>query len=159
MAASVEGITLPSNLTDSVGNMTNKEIGDILTSGFEKNQLIWEQINKSLADKRMQIVNQKKQDEILEQLRINYDFEKGQERTKLGKVRESISITWEKLLKSKWFERASDSFKKMLGFLGAINVTPGPFTIFRKKVFNDLSGTLRLCRLCLLHCVSIYPQA
>lgn len=29
-------------------------------------------------------------------------------------------------------------FKKMLGFLGAINVTPGPLTIFRKKVFNDL---------------------
>jgi cellulose synthase/poly-beta-1,6-N-acetylglucosamine synthase-like glycosyltransferase len=29
-------------------------------------------------------------------------------------------------------------FKKMLGFLGAINVTPGPFTIFRKKVFDDL---------------------
>jgi cellulose synthase/poly-beta-1,6-N-acetylglucosamine synthase-like glycosyltransferase len=28
--------------------------------------------------------------------------------------------------------------KKMLGFLGAINVTPGPFTIFRKKVFDDL---------------------
>jgi len=28
--------------------------------------------------------------------------------------------------------------KKMLGFLGAINVTPGPLTIFRKKVFNDL---------------------
>lgn len=29
-------------------------------------------------------------------------------------------------------------FKKMLSFLGAINVTPGPLTIFRKKVFNDL---------------------
>ncbi len=29
-------------------------------------------------------------------------------------------------------------FKKMLGFLGAINVTPGPLTIFRKRVFNDL---------------------
>src|SRR3990167_7219440 len=29
-------------------------------------------------------------------------------------------------------------FKKMLSFLGAINVTPGPFTIFRKKVFDDL---------------------
>ena len=29
-------------------------------------------------------------------------------------------------------------FKKMLGFLGAINVTPGPLTIFRKKVFGDL---------------------
>ncbi len=29
-------------------------------------------------------------------------------------------------------------FKKMLGFLGAINVTPGPFTIFRKKVFDEL---------------------
>ncbi|MES2315556.1 MAG: glycosyltransferase family 2 protein [Patescibacteria group bacterium] len=29
-------------------------------------------------------------------------------------------------------------FKKMLGFLGAINVTPGPFTIFKKKVFDDL---------------------
>lgn len=29
-------------------------------------------------------------------------------------------------------------FKKMLGFLGAINVTPGPFTIFRKKVFDNL---------------------
>lgn len=29
-------------------------------------------------------------------------------------------------------------FKKMLCFLGAINVTPGPLTIFRKKVFNDL---------------------
>ncbi|MFA6520603.1 MAG: glycosyltransferase [Candidatus Paceibacterota bacterium] len=29
-------------------------------------------------------------------------------------------------------------FKKMLGFFGAINVTPGPLTIFRKKVFNDL---------------------
>ncbi|MFA5827476.1 MAG: glycosyltransferase [Candidatus Paceibacterota bacterium] len=28
--------------------------------------------------------------------------------------------------------------KKMLGFLGAIHVTPGPFTIFRKKVFDDL---------------------
>jgi len=28
--------------------------------------------------------------------------------------------------------------KKMYDFLGAINVTPGPFTIFRKKVFNDL---------------------
>ena len=28
--------------------------------------------------------------------------------------------------------------KKMLGFLGAINVTPGPMTIFRKKVFYDL---------------------
>jgi cellulose synthase/poly-beta-1,6-N-acetylglucosamine synthase-like glycosyltransferase len=29
-------------------------------------------------------------------------------------------------------------FKKMLAFLGAINVTPGPLTIFRKKVFTDL---------------------
>jgi cellulose synthase/poly-beta-1,6-N-acetylglucosamine synthase-like glycosyltransferase len=29
-------------------------------------------------------------------------------------------------------------FKKMLGFMGAINVTPGPLTIFRKKVFDDL---------------------
>jgi len=28
--------------------------------------------------------------------------------------------------------------KKMLGFLGAIQVTPGPLTIFRKKVFDDL---------------------
>jgi len=28
--------------------------------------------------------------------------------------------------------------KKMLCFLGAINVTPGPMTIFKKKVFNDL---------------------
>ncbi len=28
--------------------------------------------------------------------------------------------------------------KKMLGFLGAINVTPGPLTIFKKKVFEDL---------------------
>ena len=28
--------------------------------------------------------------------------------------------------------------KKMLSFLGAINVTPGPFTIFKKKVFDDL---------------------
>ncbi len=30
--------------------------------------------------------------------------------------------------------------KKMLCFLGAINVTPGPMTIFRKKVFTDLGG-------------------
>ena len=29
-------------------------------------------------------------------------------------------------------------FKKMLSFLGAINVTPGPLTIFRKRVFDDL---------------------
>ncbi len=29
-------------------------------------------------------------------------------------------------------------FKKMLGFLGAINVTPGPLTIFRKRVFDEL---------------------
>ena len=29
-------------------------------------------------------------------------------------------------------------FKKMLGLLGAIHVTPGPLTIFRKKVFDDL---------------------
>lgn len=28
--------------------------------------------------------------------------------------------------------------KKMLGFLDAIHVTPGPFTVFRKKVFDDL---------------------
>lgn len=28
--------------------------------------------------------------------------------------------------------------KKMLGLLGAIHVTPGPLTIFRKKVFDDL---------------------
>lgn len=28
--------------------------------------------------------------------------------------------------------------KKMLAFLGAIHVTPGPLTIFRKKVFDDL---------------------
>ncbi|HEV7424306.1 MAG TPA: glycosyltransferase family 2 protein, partial [Candidatus Paceibacterota bacterium] len=28
--------------------------------------------------------------------------------------------------------------KKMFGFLGAINVTPGPLTIFRRKVFDDL---------------------
>lgn len=31
-------------------------------------------------------------------------------------------------------------YKKMLSFLGAINVTPGPLTIFRKKVFDDLGG-------------------
>ena len=29
-------------------------------------------------------------------------------------------------------------FKKMLGTIDAIQVTPGPFSIFRKKVFNDL---------------------
>lgn len=29
-------------------------------------------------------------------------------------------------------------FKKMLGFLGAINVTPGPLTVFRRRVFDDL---------------------
>lgn len=28
--------------------------------------------------------------------------------------------------------------KKMLGFLGAIDVTPGPLTIFQRKVFDDL---------------------
>ncbi len=28
--------------------------------------------------------------------------------------------------------------KKMLGFLGAIHVTPGPFSIFRKKVFDQI---------------------
>jgi len=28
--------------------------------------------------------------------------------------------------------------KKMLAFLGGIHVTPGPFSIFRKKVFDDL---------------------
>jgi cellulose synthase/poly-beta-1,6-N-acetylglucosamine synthase-like glycosyltransferase len=28
--------------------------------------------------------------------------------------------------------------KKMIGFIGGINVTPGPFSIFRKKVFDDL---------------------
>lgn len=28
--------------------------------------------------------------------------------------------------------------KKMLGFLGAIHVTPGPLTIFKRKVFDDL---------------------
>lgn len=28
--------------------------------------------------------------------------------------------------------------KKMLGFLGAIHVTPGPLTVFKKKVFEDL---------------------
>lgn len=28
--------------------------------------------------------------------------------------------------------------KKMLGFLGAIHVTPGPLTVFRKEVFNNL---------------------
>ena len=28
--------------------------------------------------------------------------------------------------------------KKMLGFMGGIHVTPGPLTVFRKKVFDDL---------------------
>lgn len=28
--------------------------------------------------------------------------------------------------------------KKMLGFMGAIHVTPGPLTVFRRKVFTDL---------------------
>ena len=31
-------------------------------------------------------------------------------------------------------------FKKMLGFIGAIDVTPGPLTVFRRKVFDDLGG-------------------
>jgi len=31
-------------------------------------------------------------------------------------------------------------FKKMLGFLGAIHVAPGPFTIFNKKVFDNLGS-------------------
>ena len=31
-------------------------------------------------------------------------------------------------------------FKKMLHFLGAIDVTPGPLTIFKRKVFDDLGG-------------------
>ncbi len=31
-------------------------------------------------------------------------------------------------------------FKKMLGFLEAINVTPGPLTIFRKRVFDELGA-------------------
>jgi cellulose synthase/poly-beta-1,6-N-acetylglucosamine synthase-like glycosyltransferase len=31
-------------------------------------------------------------------------------------------------------------FKKMLDFMGAIDVTPGPLTIFKKKVFDDLGG-------------------
>ena len=31
-------------------------------------------------------------------------------------------------------------FKKMLDFLGAIDVTPGPLTIFKRKVFDDLGG-------------------
>ncbi len=30
--------------------------------------------------------------------------------------------------------------KKMLGFMGAIHVTPGPLTVFRKKVFDDLGS-------------------
>ncbi len=30
--------------------------------------------------------------------------------------------------------------KKMLGFIGGIHVTPGPFSIFRKKVFDDLGN-------------------
>ena len=30
--------------------------------------------------------------------------------------------------------------KKMLGFMGGIHVTPGPFSIFRKKVFDDLGN-------------------
>ena len=36
------------------------------------------------------------------------------------------------------YDMVSVYIKKMLGFLGAIHVTPGPFTIFRKKVFDDL---------------------
>jgi cellulose synthase/poly-beta-1,6-N-acetylglucosamine synthase-like glycosyltransferase len=31
-------------------------------------------------------------------------------------------------------------FKKMLDFLGAIDVTPGPLTVFKRKVFDDLGG-------------------
>lgn len=121
MAASIEGITLPGNLNDAVGGLSNKETNDILTQGFEKNQLIWLEINKALADKRMEIVNQRKQQEILDQLRITYDFEKGQERTKVGKLREYITVTWEKLLKSKWFEKAADSFKRMINGLNAMS--------------------------------------
>jgi len=30
--------------------------------------------------------------------------------------------------------------KKMLGFMGGIHVTPGPFSIFRRKVFDDLGN-------------------
>ncbi len=36
------------------------------------------------------------------------------------------------------YEMVSVYVKKMLGFLGAIHVTPGPLTIFRRKVFRDL---------------------
>lgn len=33
--------------------------------------------------------------------------------------------------------------KKMLSFLGAIHVTPGPFTVFRREVFNKIGGYTR----------------
>ncbi len=36
------------------------------------------------------------------------------------------------------YELVSVYIKKMLGFLGAIHITPGPFTIFKRKVFDDL---------------------
>ncbi len=36
------------------------------------------------------------------------------------------------------YEMVSVYVKKMLGFLGAIHVTPGPLTVFRKKVFDNL---------------------
>lgn len=121
MAASVEGISLPGNLTDAVDSMSNSEINDTLRDGFQKNQMIWEKINQNLFDKKAEAVNQQKQQEILDQLRINYDFEKGQERTKLGKLREKITVSWERTLKSKWFEKTSEALKKMGNYLKSMS--------------------------------------
>ena len=115
--AAVEGISLPGVLGSTAEGMTNAEIAesfDAMSGNLQKNSLLLQKMQQAMFDKRAEQQKMELQQKIYDQLRINYDTETGRPRGKFGKIKEKVSIGFERLFKSKWFENTSKAFKKML---------------------------------------------
>lgn len=122
--AAVEGISLPGVLGSTAEGMTNAEIAesfDAMSGNLQKNSLLLQKMQQAMFDKRAEQQKMELQQKIYDQLRINYDTETGRPRGKFGKIKEKVSIGFERLFKSKWFENTSKAFKKMLDALKSMS--------------------------------------